>query len=199
MHRSCLSAPCPTGARQHAKPGNTHGPPPQSSRKTVGRQGFSSLPTLLESCRAHPPGDGDGGWKLVAPTLAHGPRRPGSPRTAITVAAPFPPPGKTAKPGFPLSNTANHQQNPPIPIESQRFAQTPATNESGGISAKTYPQECCRAQLRLDKRTSLYTGVLSRRFWSLVARLAILNWSLVAHTNRKQQIVPNSLSDKTPS
>jgi hypothetical protein len=36
-------------------------------------------------------------------------------------------------------------------------------------------------------------------YWSLVARLAVIPWSLVAHTNSRLKKPSNSLRDQTPN
>ena len=42
--------------------------------------------------------------------------------------------------------------------------------------------ESCRVGRKIHRQRGLSAGVLSREFWSFVARLAILYWSLVAQT-----------------
>ena len=57
-----------------------------------------------------------------------------------------------------------------------------------------------------DRYAKLSTGGLTYpvesgrgRVWSLVARLAVIPWSLVAHTNSRLKKSSNSLRDQTPN
>jgi hypothetical protein len=77
-------------------------------------------------------------------------------------------------------NRANGSSDCPSRLGKSRFRIDSAENRRRLAMSDL---ESCRDDREIHRESGLSAGVLSRKFWSFVARLAILYWSLVAQTN----------------
>ncbi|CAO3441287.1 hypothetical protein [Azospirillum endophyticum] len=166
------------GARQDSK--RLHRPPafhqeagggPRMAR--VGGQGRWPGPGL-ESCRApHHPKAGSGSGALRN-RGRRGKRKAIGGRGARQNSKPW---GRSGQTKAPIQASPGYESHPIRFRDSEK-------SESEAIRGRIEMSrlESCRVRRKIHRQPGLSAGVLSREFWSFVARLAILYWSLVAQT-----------------